>query len=117
MHALKTDGLFRAAVLGVAAWAAAPPEMCTVLERYACSIGCLFQLRDDVLDIDGTTARLGKPTGADARNQRQTAASTGANLDVTISRLPAEAADALAEFNEPPSPQRALIDLAGCRDY
>jgi hypothetical protein len=60
--------------------------------------------------------RLGKPTGTDMRNGRQTAASTGANIDATISRLRAEAADALAGFDAPPFALRSLIDLAGCRD-
>lgn len=116
MHALKTGGLFRATVLSVAAWAAAPPQTCAALERYATAIGCLFQLRDDVLDVDGAVARLGKQTGIDARNGRQTAISTGTDLDATISRLRAEAADALAGFDEPPYALHSLIDLAGCRD-
>ncbi len=117
MHALKTGGLFRAAVLGVAAWAAAPPKTHTALARYASAIGCLYQLRDDVLDVDGTTAQLGKPTGTDARNRRQTAVSADVDLNATISQLRAEAVDALAGFDEPPYILRSLIDLAECRDH
>ncbi len=117
MHGLKTGGLFRAPMLGVAAWAAAPPKAYAALERYASAVGCLFQLRDDVLDVYGAAAQLGKPTGADARNGRQTAASAGADLDAMTSRLRAEAADALAGFDEPPVALRSLIDLAGCRDH
>jgi geranylgeranyl diphosphate synthase type II len=116
MHALKTGGLFCAAMLAVAAWAGAPHETCTALERYATAIGGLFQLRDDDLDRHSTPAVLGKPTGSDERNGRRTFAATGGDPEERARALRREAAGALESFTPPPAALLALADFAGSRD-
>jgi geranylgeranyl pyrophosphate synthase len=39
---------------------------------YAENLGLAFQIRDDILDVTGDAAELGKPTGSDAANRKTT---------------------------------------------
>jgi len=71
MHAHKTGALIRCAVL-LGAYSAENLDAQTLanLERYAQCLGLAFQVRDDILDIEGETAVIGKTRGADiARNK------------------------------------------------
>lgn len=73
MHSRKTGALIRAAItLGALAAPQAPPEALPALERYGHHIGLAFQITDDILDIEGSTATLGKPQGSDQRLQKPT---------------------------------------------
>jgi len=73
MHARKTGALIRAAVaLGALAAPLAPTEVLAPLDRYARGIGLAFQITDDILDVEGSTATLGKPQGSDQRHQKPT---------------------------------------------
>ena len=69
MHIHKTGALIRA---GVLLGAFSRPEVeSTVLERldrYAKCIGLAFQIRDDILDVVGDTATLGKTKGPTGRS-------------------------------------------------
>jgi geranylgeranyl pyrophosphate synthase len=67
MHRRKTGALIRASVL-LGALAAGPVgnEVRDSLRRYGDEIGLAFQIQDDILDVTGETAVLGKRTGADA---------------------------------------------------
>ena len=71
MHVHKTGALIRASVkLGALANPTVDERSLQKLERYAHCIGLAFQIRDDVLDVEGDTATLGKQQGADeARNK------------------------------------------------
>jgi geranylgeranyl diphosphate synthase type II len=40
--------------------------------RYAAELGVLFQIVDDILDVTGTDADLGKPQGSDERHGKRT---------------------------------------------
>ena len=42
------------------------------VQRYARDLGLAFQIRDDMLDVEGDEATLGKPIGSDARSERLT---------------------------------------------
>ena len=42
------------------------------LRRFAAELGVLFQIVDDILDVTGSEAALGKPQGSDARHGRRT---------------------------------------------
>lgn len=72
MHALKTGALLRCAVRLGALAADAPAATRTALDRYANALGLAFQIRDDLLDIEGTTATLGKTAGKDAAQHKAT---------------------------------------------
>jgi len=66
MHRLKTGALIRASVrLGAIAGNQVQASELEALEHYAGCIGLAFQIRDDVLDVEGTTETLGKQQGAD----------------------------------------------------
>jgi farnesyl diphosphate synthase len=68
IHHYKTALLIRCAVR-LAALAAEQPgrEALPLLDRFADALGLAFQLQDDLLDVTGTTAQLGKLQGSDQR--------------------------------------------------
>ncbi len=73
MHARKTGGLFRAAVaLGALAAPQTPVGALAPLDRYAACVGLAFQITDDILDVEASTATLGKPQGSDQRRKKPT---------------------------------------------
>ncbi|AIF49061.1 polyprenyl synthetase family protein [Dyella japonica] len=72
MHACKTGALIRAAVqLGGLASDASPDEL-AALDRYAHAVGLAFQVRDDILDVEGESAVIGKTAGKDAAADKPT---------------------------------------------
>ncbi|WP_140908344.1 polyprenyl synthetase family protein [Cognatiluteimonas lumbrici] len=72
LHVLKTGALLRAAVrLGaIAAGVDAPAR--ARLDDYADALGLAFQVRDDLLDVEGDSATLGKTAGRDAARDKAT---------------------------------------------
>jgi geranylgeranyl pyrophosphate synthase len=65
MHRLKTGALIRASVLLPARAGDADTETRRRLSDYAECVGLAFQIRDDLLDVEGDPALLGKACGAD----------------------------------------------------
>ncbi len=73
MHARKTGALIRAAVaLGALSAPTIDPGRLTQLDAYARAIGLAFQITDDILDVEGDTATLGKPQGSDQKHAKPT---------------------------------------------
>ena len=72
MHRLKTGALIRAAVRMGALAANASAAQLDALDRYAAAIGLSFQVQDDILDVTGDTATLGKQQGADIARAKPT---------------------------------------------
>ncbi|MBE5314075.1 MAG: polyprenyl synthetase family protein [Xanthomonadales bacterium] len=72
MHALKTGALIRAAVRMGALCAGAEAATQSTLDDYAAALGLAFQIRDDLLDIEGSAEALGKTPGKDAEQGKPT---------------------------------------------
>ncbi|MHC5022478.1 MAG: polyprenyl synthetase family protein [Planctomycetota bacterium] len=65
LHGLKTGALLRAACRLGARCAAADEDTLNALTDYGESVGLMFQVVDDVLDVTGSTEHLGKTAGTD----------------------------------------------------
>jgi farnesyl diphosphate synthase len=72
MHVQKTGALIRAAVRMGALCAQADAETLSRLDDYAAALGLAFQIRDDILDVEGSSAELGKTAGKDAAQSKST---------------------------------------------
>ncbi|MDF2501601.1 MAG: Polyprenyl synthetase [Anaerosporomusa subterranea] len=72
MHQAKTGALFRAALRAGGMLAGASEQHITALTEYAEQFGLAFQITDDILDVTGTQAEIGKPVGSDERNDKAT---------------------------------------------
>lgn len=73
MHIHKTGALIRAAVmLGACCGERLNDEQLSHLDHFAKCIGLAFQVVDDVLDAEATTAALGKTAGKDAEQNKPT---------------------------------------------
>ncbi|HEX5786725.1 MAG TPA: farnesyl diphosphate synthase [Woeseiaceae bacterium] len=73
MYALKTGALIHAAVTSACLLRPGlPAEHALALEEFARTVGVAFQVRDDILDIEGETAVIGKPAGSDAGHGKAT---------------------------------------------
>lgn len=72
LHTLKTGRLIRGCVLCGALLADAPEKELEKLGYFAAELGLLFQIKDDILDVVGETAVLGKQAGTDERLERRT---------------------------------------------
>ena len=89
------------------------PKPYTALERFIDALGLAFQIRDDILDIEGTTEQIGKPQGADIARSKATYPGLF-GLDAAKERaeeLWATALDALSELTVPTDGLRWLADL------
>ena len=73
MHIHKTGALIRASVvLGALTAPELGESTLERLDHYAKCIGLAFQIRDDILDVEGETAKLGKRSGADLTLEKST---------------------------------------------
>ena len=66
MHARKTGALIRAAATAGAVIGGASARQVDAIDRAAAEFGLAFQIIDDVLDVEGASADLGKTAGKDA---------------------------------------------------
>ncbi len=68
MYALKTGALIHAAVVSAGLLCEQLPEAdARALDAFGRAIGIAFQIKDDILDVEGETDVIGKPAGADER--------------------------------------------------
>jgi farnesyl diphosphate synthase len=119
MHIHKTGALIRAAVtLGAACGQVSDGER-QKLDHYAKAIGLAFQVVDDVLDSDASTATLGKTAGKDAKQGKPTYVSIlGLNRARELAgELRAEAHAALGSFGERARRLGQLADFIVLRKF
>ncbi|MDH5633550.1 MAG: (2E,6E)-farnesyl diphosphate synthase [Gammaproteobacteria bacterium] len=73
VHRLKTGALIETSVqLGALAAGESRPKVLEHLRYYGQCVGLAFQIVDDILDIEGDTATLGKTAGADEAMNKST---------------------------------------------
>ncbi|SEK32731.1 geranylgeranyl diphosphate synthase, type II [Pseudobutyrivibrio ruminis] len=72
IYELKTGALIEASMMIGAVLAGASEEQVSLVESVAGKIGMAFQIQDDILDIEGDEAKLGKPIGSDKKNEKCT---------------------------------------------
>ncbi len=72
IHENKTCALLEAALMIGAILAGAKESEIETMEKCGHALGMAFQIRDDILDVTGTTEELGKPVGSDEKNEKNT---------------------------------------------
>jgi len=102
LQAMKTGALLRFACQAGGMLGSATPQQRKALERFGAAVGQAFQIADDLLDVEGDTALVGKQTGKDAGAGKATMVDIlGADGAKTLLReLVAEAEQALAPFGK-----------------
>uniref|UniRef100_Q07V98 Probable farnesyl diphosphate synthase n=1 Tax=Rhodopseudomonas palustris (strain BisA53) TaxID=316055 RepID=Q07V98_RHOP5 len=66
LQQMKTGALLRFGCIAGALLGQASPQQYQALDDYGRALGEAFQIADDLLDVEGDAAALGKPAGADA---------------------------------------------------
>jgi farnesyl diphosphate synthase len=116
MHVRKTGALISAAVkLGALCAGPCPPA----LEQYAHRVGLAFQVVDDVLDAEASTATLGKTAGKDSKQGKPTYVSAmgSARARAFAEELRQGAHEALAGFGAGALRLRQLADFIVLRKF
>jgi geranylgeranyl diphosphate synthase type II len=72
IHRSKTAALIRASITAGALCAGAPVDDVARLRRFGETIGWAFQVTDDILDVEESSAALGKTAGKDIAQQKAT---------------------------------------------
>jgi farnesyl diphosphate synthase len=100
LQAMKTGALLRFACDAGGMLGSATPPQRKALERYGAAVGQAFQIADDLLDLEGDPALVGKSTGKDAVAGKATMVGVlgGAGAKARLRELVAEAEQALAPF-------------------
>jgi geranylgeranyl diphosphate synthase type II len=110
MHGKKTAALIAASTQAGALAGGGSSDQVERLGRYGRDVGLAFQVVDDILDIQGDTALLGKKAGVDvARGKATYPAAVGLEqAEKDAWTLTSKALEALAEFDRRAEPLRAL---------
>jgi len=111
MHIHKTGALIRAAVSLGSCCGVLTEDQKQRLDRYAKAIGLAFQVVDDVLDAEASTATLGKTAGKDSKQGKPTYVSA---MGLARARQMAEAlrGEAHAALSDLGAPARRLAEVA-----
>jgi geranylgeranyl diphosphate synthase, type II len=111
VHALKTGRLMACAVHSALVLTRPPEPVDTALRLFARELGLLFQIVDDILDVEGSEADLGKAVGADAARGKVTYVSVHGLEGAR--RLAGDAhGRALAALATMPGPAEDLVGIA-----
>jgi len=112
LQAMKTGALLKFACRAGGILGQATPAQRQALERYGSAVGQAFQIADDLLDVEGDPALVGKQTGKDAEAGKATVVGIlgPVGAKARLRSLVAEAEAALAPFGD-----AAALLVAGAR--
>ncbi len=119
IHARKTGAMILASVRVGAKLGGAKGKTLDALTRYGESLGLAFQIVDDVLNVEGNAALLGKKTGSDLSRGKATYPSVlGVEESKKKGRELAEASvNALKPFGPEADPLREIARFVAAREY
>ncbi len=102
VYRMKTGALISASCLLGCLAAGADDEKLSAASKFAYNIGVAFQIQDDILDIEGDEAVIGKPVGSDESNDKSTYVTMVGieRAKKDIERLTANAISYLDAFDE-----------------
>ena len=113
IHRHKTAALIRVSLTAGATLAGGRPEQLAAIRAAGESLGLAFQIVDDILDVEGSLAELGKSAGSDERKKKATYPAFH-GLDVSKQKartLIDETKRLLEPLGAPALPIRALADF------
>jgi farnesyl diphosphate synthase len=119
VHALKTGALIKAAIRLPAIVAGADSDARAALDAFADDLGLVFQIQDDILDVEASTEQLGKSAGKDAAQAKATYPAllgldgAKALLSELAERMPRH----LERFGEPADALKSLAEFAVFRGH
>ena len=119
IHEHKTAKLLAFSIVAGAILSDADKEEISLLREFAYHIGIAFQIKDDILDIEGQQSKIGKPVGSDESNQKTTYPSL-LSLQGAKSKLEnhiSSAKQSLEKINIQANLLRELCDLIASRDH
>lgn len=112
IHANKTAALIEASMMIGAALAGAEEKTLAAMEKCARNIGIAFQIQDDILDVTGSEAELGKAVGSDEKNHKQTYV-TIRGLEASVKEVERLSKEAVGILEEYPGDSCFLRELTG----
>jgi farnesyl diphosphate synthase len=117
LQAMKTGALLRFACIAGAILGNASPDERQALARYGEALGKAFQIADDLLDVEGDAATVGKATGKDAAVGKATLVGILGieTAHARLAALVAQAHAALAGFGERAAILRTAADFVAER--
>jgi len=119
IHIHKTGALIRASVgMAILADPGLDSDKSERLDRYAKCLGLAFQIRDDILDVEGETSVIGKTRGKDQAQEKATypALMGLADARATAADLIRDAHESVASFGEEADPLRWIAAFMVQRD-
>ena len=119
IHTHKTGALIRASVRTGAILAGAAADGIDAFTRYGEALGLAFQVRDDLLNVEGDAKLLGKAVGTDADRNKQTYPAIYGVEEARkhLNDLVDEALGALKGFDHKAEPLKAVAGYMATRDH
>lgn len=119
IHLHKTGKLLAYSVVAGAILAEARQDKIQTLSEFAYHLGLAFQIRDDILDLEGTEEKIGKPIGSDESKNKSTYPSllTMEGAKEALDRHIKAAKEKLKETGLNTKLLEAITDLIADRDH